>query len=58
MIECQTFLLQLYVLHKFHTIDGQRLQAIEGPNKNDQLAFCAFHSFLVEVQPKLAVHLS
>ena len=27
-----------------------RLQVIEGPNARDQIAFCAFHSFLVEVQ--------
>ena len=34
-----------------------RLQEIEGPNKHDQLAFCAFHSFLVEVQLKWAIYL-
>ena len=27
-----------------------RLRVIEGPNARDQIAFCAFHSFLVEVQ--------
>ena len=27
-----------------------RLRVIEGPNVRDQIAFCAFHSFLVEVQ--------
>ena len=27
-----------------------RLQVIEGPDALDQIAFCAFHSFLVEVQ--------
>ena len=23
---------------------------MEGPNERDQIAFCAFHSFLVEIQ--------
>ena len=27
-----------------------RLRVIEGPNVRDQIALCAFHSFLVEVQ--------
>ena len=27
-----------------------RLRVIEGPNARDQIVFCAFHSFLVEVQ--------
>ena len=27
-----------------------RFRVIEGPNAHDQIAFCAFHSFLVEVQ--------
>ena len=27
-----------------------RLLVIEGPNARDQIAFCAFHSFLVEAQ--------
>ena len=27
-----------------------RLGVIKGPNTRDQIAFCAFHSFLVEVQ--------
>ena len=27
-----------------------RLRVIEGPNIHDQIVFCAFHSFLVEVQ--------
>ena len=26
-----------------------RLQVIEGPSARDQIMFCAFHSFLVEV---------
>ena len=26
------------------------LQVIEGPDARDQIALCAFHSFLVEVQ--------
>ena len=29
-----------------------RLRVIEGPNARDQIVFCAFHSFLVEVQTK------
>ena len=28
------------------------LRVIEGPNARDQIVFCAFHSFLVEVQTK------
>ena len=31
-----------------------RLRVIEGPNARDQIVFCAFHSFLVEVQTKAA----
>ena len=27
-----------------------RLRGVEGPNPLDQIAFCAFYSFLVEVQ--------
>ena len=27
-----------------------RFQVIEGPNMHNQITFCAFHSFLVEVQ--------
>ena len=27
-----------------------RFRVIEGPNAHNQIAFCAFHSFLVEVQ--------
>ena len=27
-----------------------RLRVIEGPNASDQIVFCAFHPFLVEVQ--------
>ena len=27
-----------------------RLSVIEGPNACDQIAFCAFHTFLVEAQ--------
>ena len=30
------------------------LRVIEGPNARDQIVFCAFHSFLVEVQTKAA----
>jgi len=34
-----------------------RLQVIEGPNVRDQIAFCAFHSFLVEVQTNAGTHM-
>ena len=27
-----------------------RLRVVEGPNARDQIAFCAFHLLLVEVQ--------
>ena len=27
-----------------------RVREVEGRNAHDQIAFCAFHSFLVEVQ--------
>ena len=41
-------------LHKFHKTDGQksmiRLRVIEGPNVHDQILFCTFHTFVVEVQ--------
>ena len=33
-----------------------RLRVIEGPNVQDQIAFCAFHSFLVEVQTNAGLH--
>ena len=39
---------------KFHVSDSQTcvimLRVMEGPNACDHIAFCAFHSFLVEVQ--------
>jgi len=53
------FLLQHCALRKFHVTDSEnmcdqifviRFRVIEGPNVHDQIAFCAFHSFLVEVQ--------
>ena len=41
-------------LCRFLLTDGKtrviRLQGVEGRNVRDQTAFCAFHSFLVEVQ--------
>ena len=39
-------------LRKFHVRDRTRvirLRVIDGPNARDQIGFCAFHSFLVEV---------
>ena len=55
MIEGQKLLLKRCSLPKFHATDGQnmsmiRLRVIEGPNTSDQVAFYAFHTFLVEVQ--------
>ena len=40
-------------LRQFHVIVKTRvirLRVMESPNARDQIAFCAFHSFLVEVQ--------
>ena len=49
-----TLLLHRCALCKFHVTDSQthviRLRVIEGPKTRDQIAFCAFHSFLVEVK--------
>ena len=33
-----------------------KIRVIEGPNVHDQIAFCAFHSSLVEVQTKARLH--
>ena len=41
-------LLQRYALRKFYVI--------EGPNARDQIAFCAFRLFLVDVKTKLSVY--
>ena len=50
---------------KFHVTDGQntrdqirvmRFRVIKGPKARDQNAFCAFHSFLVEVQTNAGLH--
>ena len=54
-IKGQTLLLKRCALHKFRVTDVQntrmiRLRVIKGPNTRDQGAFCAFHTFLVEVQ--------
>ena len=41
---------------KFHVTDGQNVRdqitsdSDRRPNTSDQIAFCVFHSFLVEVQ--------
>ena len=49
----QTLLLKRCALRTFHVTEGQnkrvQLRVIEGPNARDQIAFCAFHSFSVEV---------
>ena len=43
-----------FALRKFHVTDSQnmviRLRVIEGLNARYRIAFCAFHSFFVEVQ--------
>ena len=49
-----TLLLHRCALRNFHVTDSQthviRLRVIEGPKTRDQIAFCAFHSFSVEVK--------
>ena len=62
-LKVKTLLLKHCFLHKFHVIiiDGQntcdfKLKVIEGPNAHDQITCDTFHSFLVEVQVKLATH--
>ena len=41
-------------LRKLHVTDSKNIRdqitSDKGPNARDQIAFCAFHSFLVEVQ--------
>ena len=34
-----------------------RLRVIKGPNARDQIAFCAFHLFLMEVKRMLATYM-
>ena len=41
---CVSFTLQIVKTHMI------RIRVIEGPNMHDQSVFCAFHTFLVEVQ--------
>ena len=45
-----TLLLHRRALRKFHVTDSQthviKLRVIEAPKARDQIAFCAFHSFL------------
>ena len=41
----------MWQIVKTHMI---RLQVMEGPNTHDQIAFCAFRSFLVQVQRNVA----
>ena len=45
-------LLHRCALRKFHLTDSQTThdQITRGPHVSDQIAFCQFHSFLVEVQ--------
>ena len=47
-------LLQCCALHKVYVIDGQnthdQISSDQGANASNQIAFCAFHSFLLEVQ--------
>ena len=52
MIEAQnTFALALCVIFMWQMVKTCviRLRVIDGPNARDQIGFCAFHSFLVEV---------
>ena len=53
-IKGQNALLKCCALPKFHVIDGQNthdlLQVIEVANALDQIAFDAFHSFLMEAK--------
>ena len=53
-IEGQNVLLQRCALREFHVTDSKtsvtRLRVIEGSNALDQIAFCTFHTFVVEVQ--------
>ena len=50
----KTLLLQGCALPKFPVIDGSntrvRFRVKEDPNASDLIAFCEFHSFLVEFQ--------
>ena len=50
----ETLLLQHCALPKVHVIDGPnthiRFRVKEDPKASDLIAFCEFHSFLVEVQ--------
>ena len=52
--KAKTILLQRSALRKFHVEMVKtrmiRLRVIEGPIASDEIAFCAVHSFLVEVQ--------
>lgn len=51
-IKVKMLLLKCCTLPKFHVIDGQNthdlLQVTEVANAHDQIAFDAFHSFLME----------
>ena len=53
-IKGKTLKFQCFALRKVHVIDGQntrdQITSDQGPSANDQIAFFAFHSFLVEVQ--------
>ena len=53
-IEGANALLYRCALRKFHVTDGKtrviRLRLVEGRDASDQIAFCAFHPVLVEVQ--------
>ena len=53
-MEDETLLFQRRALPKFHEIDDPstrvRPPVKEDPNASDLIAFCEFHSFLVEVQ--------
>ena len=47
----KTLLLKGCALRKFHVTDGEKTRdQFTSPKARDQSAFCAFHTFLVEVQ--------
>ena len=53
-IKGKTLKFQCFALRKVHVIDGQntlnQITSDQGPHANDEIAFLAFRSFLVESQ--------
>ena len=48
-MEVQTLLLQCCALHKFHVTEDQNTRDQSRRGRSENIAFCAFHSYLVEV---------